>query len=220
MGGYDDRTSGQRLRSRRAHLFAACLVALVGVLGADPASAETMRFKGMGQEALAAFSSTDPTGCIATHVFVAALDADVKTTSGQAEPDSRTMAIVSRYDTCTHTELMDAFGEVLLPADAFVISPLESATLNATIPVVDHVSGRTVPLVVSLAWAADGASSRVRDHFQLKSPTYTVNAKFSAVSRDATAAGTISDGVENLAPSPADFALLNNVKTGALEITR
>lgn len=220
MVGSEARTTGPRRRPRPAHLMAACLVALVASVGVEPASAETTRFRLRGQEAVAAFSSTDPTGCIVTHVLVAAMDADVKIAAGPAEPDSRTMAVMSRYDTCTDTELLFAHGEVLLPADAFVISPLESATLNATIPVLDHVSGRTLPLGVNLAWTAEGGSSRVRDHFQVKSPTFTVNAKFSAISQGASAVGTISGGATNLTPSSADFALLNTVKTGVLEITR
>lgn len=218
--GYDSQLSGPRLRLRWSRLLAACVVAAVTLVGPDPASAETTRFKLRGQEAVAAFSSTDATGCIRTNVFVAALDAEVKTAPGRADADSRTMAVVSRYDTCTHTQLLDAQGEVLLPADAFVITPLESATLNATIPVVDLVSGTSLPLAVSLTWTAEGGSSRVRDHFQVKAPTFTVNARFNAISQDAAAVGTISEGSTNLTPSPADLALLNSVKTGVLEISR
>jgi hypothetical protein len=201
-------------------LTAACLALSLTLVASAPASAETLRFRLRGQEAVAGFSSTDPTGCIVSHVFVAAMDAGVKTGPGQTEPHSRTMAIVSQYDTCTNHVLLDGFGETLLPPDAFVISDLESATLNATIEVVDQANGSSFPLSVNLTWAADGDTSRVKDHFHMKSPVFTVNAKFSAVSREATASGTISDGATNFTPAPADFALLNAIKSGVLEVTR
>jgi hypothetical protein len=182
------------------------------------ASAETMRFKLRGQEAVAAFSSTS--GCIVTDAFVAAMDADVKASPGRAEPDSRSFAIVSQYDRCTDTHLLDAFGETLLPPAAFVISKLESATLNTTLQVFDQVSGNSVPLSVNVTWTAGDGTSRVKDHYQFKSSTFTVNAKFNAISRDAEAQGSISDGVTNFAPQPAVVAMLNSVKAGVVEVAR
>ena len=205
-----------------SRLLGVATVAMAGaVLAAAPASAETMHFKVRGQEAVAAFSSIDSTGCILTSAFVAAIDADVKTSPGPGEPDSRSFVIVSRYDRCTHVELLDAFGEnTALPADAFVISELESATLLATIDVVDQVSGTSFPLSLDLNWTATGETGRVRDHYQLKTPAFSVNAKFNATSREASATGTISDGSTNYTSTPADFALLNSIKAGALEIVR
>jgi hypothetical protein len=133
---------------------------------------------------------------------------------------SRSFAEVSRYDRCTHTELLHAFGETLLPPDAFTVSPLESARLDATILVVDYVGGDELALVVDVAWTGSGGSARVKDHYQFKSPTFTVNARFNAVSAEAAAHGTVSVGTTNFTPEPARFALLNSIKAGVLEITR
>lgn len=192
---------------------------LLSLVLASAASAETLQFKLRGQEAVAGFTSTDATGCVITHVFIAAMDANVKQGPGSAGSDSRSMASVSQYDRCASTELLVAFGETILPPEAFMITPLESARLQATLVVFDRVSRDPLSLSVDLTWTATGETARMKDHYQFKSPLVTVNARFTAVSRDAAARGTVSDGTTNLTPEPAQFALLNSVKGGTLEIS-
>jgi hypothetical protein len=209
----------RRLSTSPRLLLTGCLAILSSLVISSAASAETLRFKLRGQEAMAGFSSTDDTGCIVTHVFLAAMDADVKAGPGPAGADSRSLAEVSQYDRCTQTELLHAFGETLLPAEAFTISELESAKLQATLLVVDHVSGEELALSVDLTWTAGGETARVKDHYHFTSPVFSVNAKFSAISREAEAYGTVSSGTTNFTPEPAAFALLNSIKAGALEIT-
>jgi hypothetical protein len=200
-------------------LVSGLFAAVLSLILASAASAETLRFKLRGQEAVAGFASTDPTGCVVTHVFIAAMDAEVKLATGGAGPDSRSIADVSQFDRCTSTELLHARGETLLPPEALTITPLESARLHATLFLVDHVSGDPVALSVDLTWSATGETARVKDHYQFKSPVSTINARFSALSREAGAQGTVSNGPTNLTPQPAQFALLNSIKAGSLEIT-
>ena len=207
------------MRTQRTLVATATLAFAVCIGTPAAASAETLQFKARGDEAVAGFASVDGTGCVVSHVFVAAMDADVKASAGSSGPDSRSFAEVAQYDRCTQTELLHAFGETLLPPEALIISPLQSAHLVTELSVFDRVSGDPLTLSVDLTWAASGETARVKDHYQFKSPSFTVNAKLHALSVQAGAHGTVTAGGTNFTPDPAMLALLNSGKQRVLEIT-
>jgi transcriptional regulator with XRE-family HTH domain len=119
----------------------------------------------------------------------------------------------------TDTQLVAADGFTTLAPEEFQIDrQLNTATLDATIELFDFVSNKYFPITVDTAWTGVGDTITVKDHFQIKSKEFKLNAKFSGTFQEASAAGTVSDGTTNFIPEPAIFANMGSVKAGELVI--
>jgi hypothetical protein len=198
-------------------ILALALSALVAT-PASAAGAETLHFSFKGQTADAFFSSVDPSGCVFTEVGVFAVDGRVKET-GHPAVSSEAFIFISQFDACTDTLLLAADGSATLAPGEFQIDQqLTTASLNTTIEVFDFVSGTSFPVDVSVSWTGVGATFRIKDHFQIKTPGFKVNSRFDGTFREATASGTVSDGTTNFTPEPAVFAELGSVKQGEVVI--
>jgi hypothetical protein len=198
--------------------LAAVVSALVVAFPAYAAPATTFHSSFRGQTAQAFFSSTDPSGCIQTDVFVLAVDGRVKQ-DGAPVVDSSASVSISRYDVCAGTLLLSAFGfAALAPAEFVMDSQLKSAALETTITVTDFVSGTSFPVDMAVTWTGTGEAFRFKQHSQIKAPGFTLNSKSDGTSRDGTASGTVSDGTTNLTPEPASFANLSSLKSGEVTI--
>ena len=184
------------------------------------AASETSHFSFQGQTANAAFSSTDPGGCVVTSAFVFANDGRTKTSPGGPLAESFAFVAVSQFNQCTDTQLLSAEGSaVLAPNDFQMDSRLTAATLDSRIELFDLVSGTSFPVDVSLAWTGSGDTVTQKSHFLLNAPGLKVNSRSSGTLRGGTATGTVTAGTTNFTPEPSVFVELLSAKSGEVVIT-
>ena len=163
----------------------------------------------------ASFSTTDPTGCVTTDVFVSA-----NSGTEQDQPGTLHYAVASvqiyQYDACTDTTLRDAAGlSDSLATGAFQVSKqIDQASLHTTILASDLVSGASFPVTVDIGLV--GISDIVRNHSNTNEvyPGCHIINRWKGSGRDAVATGSVSDGTTNLTPAPSDFAEVGFVVTG------
>ena len=205
------------MRTRLLAVVSLAFVLMALAVPARAAPAETLHFRFQGQTAEAFFSSIE--GCVATDVFVFAVDGSIKTGPGRPTVESTASIFISQFDVCTGTELLAADGfAVLAPGEFQIDQQLTAATLTATIEVFDFVSGTSFPVDVNVSWTGfgDTFSQKQRSHFT--APGFKANSRFDGTFRQATASGTVTDGTTNFTPEPAVFAQLGSVKQGEVII--
>ncbi len=172
-----------------------------------------------GETADAFFTSVDGAGCVATDVFLAATDGRSQAPPGPGNLQSTANIFISQFNLCTGTPLLSASGfAVLADQDFQVIGRLESATLNATIPVVDFVSGSTFDVAVAVNWLGGGDTTQQVEHIHVRSPGFIVNGHLNGLFRPAVAFGGVIALGTNFTPAPAVSADIANVRTGQVMI--
>jgi hypothetical protein len=183
-------------------------------------AAEVSTFKYKDGSVYAAFESRDPSGCIRTSVFVAALQSAIRMSAGSSIETPIAAVTISQVNSCTGIQLIQAAGDT--PTMIFDHrASLQSATLSSTIPVYDFETDRFYDVVVNLAWEGtspvivDGSTSGAfpDQGFQTMLHAQTQY-------RTARASGTVSDGVTNLTPTNSYDAQIQNVKFGEVAISR
>ncbi len=174
---------------------------------ARAASPSAVHFSFHGLSASASFDSVS--GSVDTFAFV-----DGNSTRNQVFAD----VFVGQFDFSTDTYLEFAFGSTST-ATFQVGSQLSSATLSATIPVTDEVTGHTFNVSVSVNWTATGPIQSEQSTLHFHTKGFTENDQFNAKLRDAQASGTISDGTTNFSPSPSDFAQIGRFNQGDVFIS-
>jgi hypothetical protein len=187
------------------------------VLPGTAQASEVLRFSGTSAEAF--FSSTDPSGCISTFVFLAANDENPQSPPDAGTASSHGSVLISRRDDCTDTVLLGATGLAELADPDFQVNkPLTSATLNTTIEVFDFVSSSSFNVDVSMTWTGAGDVNReiVNNHFEL--PGLIVNTQFTGAHRPAVASGFVTNGVMNFTPNPSFRAEISSVIAGSVFI--
>jgi hypothetical protein len=162
---------------------------------AHAASGQTIVIKGHGLHVESGFDYKSPDGCIETTVYVDAFQNIVhKQTVSTAD------AFIGKFNNCTNTTLLYASGGTDNPT--FQINKdLLSASLSATIPVTDTVSGNTFSVFVNMTWTSTGGIQHqiITQHYRTQG--FTINSHSNADIRDAIASGTVSDGTTNYTPS-------------------
>lgn len=152
----------------------------------------------------AGFSTTDPTGCVETDVFVSA-----NSGTEQDHPGTTAYGVASvsifRYDACADRTLLQAVGlnDALRPDELQVSEQLDRATLATTISVSDIDTGDTYDVRVDLGWT--GTSDISRDHSnsnELFPGCHVIN-RWKGSGRDAVATGVVTDGVSDFTPNPS-----------------
>jgi hypothetical protein len=198
------------------------LATVFSVLVAAPAAsaADVLHFDSKGSNAFASFQSVDPSGCVETQVAVASHDQTVRL--GQPGPlqalPSVNVSILQR-NRCTNTTLLSAGNnDPRVAEDAIQVRKLESAALNATVEVLDFVTFRSFPVEISVSWTGVGAITKEKSHSHVTIPGMKVNMSFDGTFREATASGTVSDGVTNFTPEPAVSARISSETQGSLVI--
>ena len=191
-----------KILARTSTIAAVAILSTVATSAANASSTNATILDIQGPLVDAAFSWTDPSGCIETDVFV---NANEEVAHQSVEAFSQGYAAVSIFqeDMCTFTVLFSAYGEKtsLQPGEMVVSNQLDRATLDTTIPVVDDASGASIPLSVDLTWV--GTSAIHRNHSSSNELLYDrcrIVDHWKGTGRDADASGTISDGVTNFAP--------------------
>lgn len=204
----------------KKRLLVALILALFAATSFLPRSASAGdNFKFSGNSADAFFSMTDNSGCVVTFVGVFANQGKFQSPPGPGSTSSFADMFIDQFDFCTETSLLSAFGSISLDNGAFEIDrSLTSATLNATIPVFDFISGTEFNVSVDLVWTGIGELSRGTFHSHFKSPGCIINERFNGSFRSGEASGTVSDGVTNFTPNPSEFANLSSTKSGSLFI--
>jgi hypothetical protein len=175
------------------------------------------RFEIKDRAANASFSSQDPSGCVATFVFVFGSNETVK--QGPGKPSTGPLAVVqlSQYDFCNNT-----IGEYFGIADdaSFEVSrKLDQAHLKATVAGFLDETGVEASAVVDLTWTGAGDLITQTDRSRVKLPGSMLTQWIKGTFRPAQVSGTVTVGKTNLAAEPVD-ALILRATQGSLELVR
>lgn len=196
-------------------------VVALGLPAATHAAAVTqVHYTGLAAQAF--FTGTDPSGCLASFVFVQAVDERTQQ-AGQPSGASEAVIVANQYDACMGQDRLAAYGRTSIAPTTFQVDQrLTSATLHTTVALFDDLSQTVVPLAIDLTWAATGDTVYTKERSQTSMPGYRVNLLESGTFRPAVAAGTLRlAGAPNLTPDPAagEQTALSTVRQGVVEIT-
>lgn len=175
-----------------------CAAALVSSLLVPSASAEIDRYRSQGSGAEAYIYEVDSTGCVVTEIWLFVREGSLRIGSGPGERSTRVEFAGHDYDQCQDYYLSSFHIFTTVPAQAFHTSGLNSASLQATIPV--EVSwGVTVPFTFDLLWTAnDDSTARSFEIQRHRHPGFTYMSRTSGRGRDAVLSGSIVWGTRNL----------------------
>ena len=196
--------------------FLAVFVLLLGTFsppsGAS-AAAEVFHFK--GRSATAFFNNTDASGCFATSATVGAGEELQHRPPGKGSPYGVAFALVSLFNICTDTRVVNAYGTVPLSQSALKIAGnLDGAHLTATVPVFDNISGTWFDVDIDLTWTATDELRLEKLHDAVNTDGCHFNAHSHTASRRAQASGTVSNGTINFTPEPSISAIVFSWKGG------
>jgi len=204
-------------RPFRALIVGAMLV--LALLVAAPAAADTTPFNVQSQthEAIAAYTVSD--ACSVTFVFVDATNYLIQNLGSSTGLTSlTTIAVdVNGYNSCTGTGI-NAFFFGPASVSFAVAGNLGSASLQATVPLFDSVSGQSLTAVLNLSWTATGSSfffnSSGGGHFG----SCTVADSQNQIRRSASLSGTVTVNGTNLAPSANQEAFIAFQEGGQVNV--
>jgi hypothetical protein len=163
----------------------------------------------------AGFSTTDPSGCVETDVFVSA-----NSGTEQDHPGTTAYGVASvsiyRYDACTDATLLQAVGlnDALRPDEFQVSKQLDRAWLDTTISVTDIDTSDAFDVDVKVDWM--GTSDISRDHSnsnELYPGCHIIN-RWKGSGREAVAAGIVTDGAVDFTPSQSQWGEIGFVVDG------
>ncbi|MEZ4656763.1 MAG: hypothetical protein R2911_04255 [Caldilineaceae bacterium] len=140
--------------------------------------------------------------------------------SGPGKPSSGQGVNVGiyEYNYCTGEMLKAVFGYAPVDGNSFQIDKkLNGAHVVVAVPVTDAVTGASLTLNVDLTWIGVGEVSKNRSQYQYQTKGCRYSSRFSGSYRQATAAGTISDGSVNYANSLA-FGDLQSASSGEMTV--
>ncbi|MGZ3601211.1 MAG: hypothetical protein ACXWQR_02220 [Ktedonobacterales bacterium] len=178
------------------------------------AGTKTCRFSGIN--ATANFSSSD-TGSGCTYSWTEVIVSD-NVVSGPGVTSGTPFVGVNifKFDQCTYTVLQDQFG-VTTDVDFKHDTSLQSASVDAIVPVTDSLTGTTSNFTIDLKWRGVGPLSKVMDQQATRSQHYVLRTHYTGDTRAAIVLGTFSDGTTNYAATPA-LSTLFETKGGTLDI--
>jgi hypothetical protein len=115
----------------------------------------------------------------------------------------------ARHDTCQGIALLNAYGLIPVTKETFSThGNLASATLNATIPVTDSLTGQTLSLVARLTWTADGPQQRTMNNEHNNTDGTRINFHGVSIIQPTIVSGSIFlDGSDLIAGQPLDGAM-------------
>jgi len=190
---------------------------LVGVMRPAPVLAGDI-FKFSGKNANAFFFSQEG-DCVATFVGVFANDGKFQSPPGPPGTGQFADIFIDRFDFCTETSLISAFGSRMLDESQFSIDQkLNSASLNTSIEMFDFVSGTSFTVDVNLNWTGTGDLVRQSFSSKVQTPKCKFMERFRGSFRSAEASGVVTDGVTNFTPDPTSDASLGQTSSGSLVI--
>ncbi len=179
---------------------------------AHAASGNTIVIKGHGLHVELGFDYIN--GNIETTVYVDAFQNRVHNQTVNTAD-----VFIGQIDLRTNETLMYASGGTDNPTFK-IDKDLLSASLSATIPVTDTVSGHTFSVSVNMAWTSTSAiqHQNITQHYRTQG--FTINSHSNADIRDAIASGTVLVGTTNYTPSGTLwFAQIVSAKSVDVTIT-
>ena len=194
------------------------LFCCVSVAHAADAAATVIEQGGRGATAL--FSALDSTGCISSTVLVIAND-----NSDQTRPDAPVRAaqvavVVSQVDLCAVIPLLTGNG-VTTDAAILVAPNLESASVNAVVPVLNLANGTMVDVSVDVTfYGTSPIQADAGEELDVTVPGYRINTTFHQTFRQAAALGEIATVGGDLVSGPSLDAMIQNVRVGTVVVRR
>lgn len=165
-------------------------------------------------------------GCIRTVIFMSSGDYVFGGRPGPVNKQGLTAVLVDRFDTCATggtapvRPAAEPSGTLIFTGTGDTLDPLQStprfdrAWIEATVPVLDEVSGRTVPVRLDLQWSLTGALTRENGHSHARFPLGgIVNSHTQTLSGDALVSGSVAIASAVLTVEPTE-AYLEQVKYG------
>jgi hypothetical protein len=187
-----------------ARAFLGSATALLGVLvfatAALAGSTTTENVSGTG----AAANFLTVNGCIQDNIVIATGSQVTKTPGGSTVSTTVDLTIAA-FDLCNNADLGTSSGG----ANSTSFSgDLNSASLNAAIPVIDPLNNVTV-VPVSLSWSRSGSVTRTHNTTRI----VTGNVTTTITTRDAAANASVSGSVNGVAVGSVASAMLFNNST-------
>ena len=179
------------MKTARLKINLPLLVLCVTAMSAAHATAPDI-YHSKGLVAGAYYSSVDVSGCVNTYAFVeVGLEATGTAPKPGQQPALAYMYVIT-YDQCSGAYSNAVTNSpVLLPVGAVQFAPsLKSASLNATIPLVDD-SGNTHIADVNITWAATGTVERQTYHDHYKAQAGIYEAYDRGLTQDCAVTGSI-----------------------------
>jgi hypothetical protein len=226
--------AGGCFRMNHFHRLASILVIVAGaVLAPNAASADVPEYQRVIKSRLADAALVGVAGCIRTEIFVSSSDSVFGGRPGPVHKQGLTGVLVSQFDTCsgagTGTVRAAAEpppGKLIFSGIGQSLDPLNStarfdrAWIDVTVPVLDEISGRTVPVHLDLQWALVGEFDRDTVHTHVRVPHGAiVNSHSQTLLADAVVSGTATIGADLVGFGPTVGAHLQQVKYGCQVIT-
>jgi hypothetical protein len=163
------------------------------------------------------FYSTDPSGCVVTEAYIFATQHYFQSPPGPGSEGPFVSLLIFKNDVCSATELLNASGSAT-NINLQVDKKLNWTTLIATVNVWEGVSQTFQDIYLDMAWTGVGPSTHLTDHFHFNSPTCHMMTRSNGVFRSANAWSSISDGVTNFTPEPAQGAEIFSTRSGNLTV--
>jgi hypothetical protein len=187
-----------------------------GVNGCFPtAGTKTCHFSGINS--MADFSSSDPgSSCIYSWTSVFVSDNVVANEPGATSGTPFVAVNIFKFDQCSYTVLLDQSG-MTTNVDFRHDASLQSASVNATVPTTDYLTGATSNFTISLQWRGVGPLSKVMDQQATRSQHLVLRTHYMGDTRAAIVSGTFSDGTTNYAATPA-LSTLYETQGGTLDL--
>ena len=199
-------------------VLALIVLPLMGLASTADASAQVTIEQVSGDSALATFHSVDSSGCVITDTFVFASAGEIHDPPGGPAGFQVTGVAVSQFDQCQGLLLKTGLG-TSNNMSFQLARDMSSATLSATVPVDELVSGTTFNVSVSLNWTGTGDAVHQVSNSHERAPGYTAKTHFNGTFRAGQASGSVSDGVTNYAVGPSiDVTFLEQSSTGAVSV--
>lgn len=209
------------------------LIAVLSLVGSllmgGPATAAVPDYQRVINSRFTDAALVDSAGCIRTELFVSSSDNVFGGHPGPVNKQGLTSILVRRLDTCAGatesgpgaaaapppagTVIFDGIGQTLDPLES--TARFERAWIDAVLPVLDEVSGQTVPVHLDLVWTLVGEFDRDTVHSHVRVPHGAiVNSHSQTLMGDALVGGTVTIGSEALEFGPTEGAHLQQVKYG------
>ena len=173
-----------------------------------------------GRGATAFFSALDSTGCISSAVFVIADDNSEQTRPDAPVRTAQVAVVVSQFDLCVGILLLTGNG-VTTDAAILVAPNLESASVNAVVPVLNLANGTLVDVSVDVTfYGTSPIQADAREELDVTIPGYRINTTFRQTFRQASALGDIATVGGDLVSGPSLDAMIQNVRVGTVVVRR
>jgi hypothetical protein len=190
------------------------ILAIATLAGIMLHAAEVVHLRDEGAEAF--FPKTD--GCIVSTYQVSVNASTMKIPSEPVQQQSIATLAIGRFNVCTGTQVMSAFGGVPVTSAEFQIAQdLSAASLRVSIPLMDQ-SGQSVLTTISLTWTATDSVTQGTSSFHTSAPGMRVNGRSHGRSRAALASGQIVENGVTVLLEQSVFAQLRQNSSGTVII--